>query len=402
MKADQIPQFGVMQGVKVLSSGAGYAGPFAATLMGEQGADVISLEPPNRPENSRSDDLAWAVEHRNQRAMTLDIPSAEGREVFKRLIRWADILIESSKGGTFAKWGLTDEVLWSYNPKLVIVHVSGYGQAGVSEYVTRPGYDGIAQAFSGYMHWNGEDDGEPLRTKPYAADFVPPLHAAFIAVAALRRAEQTGVGESIDLAQFETMVRIQYSYLVNALNGGRVFTRTGNRESTMSVYGLFRCADGGHIVAMIAGRPMWAKALPLLGLSDDPDFAEVRVSFLPGTPQARKADAAVTELCSKHSALEVEKMFNAAGVSCSRVFSPEEMESDPHYQLRETLRLWTDPDTGKEIKVPNIVPPMAVNPTQIWRGGPAFNADTDDILDELGYSGTERKALYSAGACKQP
>lgn len=402
MRADQIPQFGVMQNVKVLSSGAGYAGPFAATLMGELGANVIGVEPPNRPENARAEALSFAVEHRNQRAMTLDIPSPQGLRVFKRLIQWADIFIESSKGGTYSKWGLTDEVLWSHNPKLVIVHVSGYGQAGVPEYVTRPGYDGIAQAFSGYMHWNGEAGLEPLRIKPYAADFIPPIHAAFVAVAALRRAEQTGIGESIDFAQYETLVRLQFMYLTHALNGGRKIERSGNRESGMSVCGVFRCADEKYVSTLISGKPMWSKAIPLLGLSDDPEFAEIPISLVPNSPAALRAESAVADLCSRHTAAEVEEKFNAAGVACARVFSPQEMETDPHYAARETITTWHDEFLGKDIRAPNIVPPLSVNKNRIWRSGPPFNADTDDILDELGFTGSEKGELYESGACKAP
>lgn len=147
------PDFGVLDGLKVVHSATNMAGPMGATMLADHGADLIWLENPRIPDTSRSGiPLTVEIERRNCRTLALDIPSPQGREIFKKILEDADIYIEGWKPGTLAKWGLSDDVLWSWNPKLVIVHVSGYGQSGDPEYYTRGGYDAIGQAASGFMN----------------------------------------------------------------------------------------------------------------------------------------------------------------------------------------------------------------------------------------------------------
>jgi len=402
VKRNEIPDFGVMRGINVVCTGAAYAGPAAATLMGEIGANVIHVENV-AGDMARSIPSGWALEHRNQRCMSLNLQSEGGRDVFHRLIAMADIWIESSKGGTYSNWGLTDEFVWTINPKLVIVHVSGFGQTGVPGYVRRPGFDGIAQAFSGFMFWNGESPSSPpQRVKPFIADFVPPLYAAFAALAALNNANRTGRGESIDVAQYEVMVRLQNLYLQDALNGGRVAQRTGNQEEAWGVYDSFRCKDGRDLLIMINGPAMWERALPLLGLADDPDFHRSIVMAFRSEPAAEKADRAVARFCAERSCGDAERELIEAGIACSRIFSPDDMLDDPHYRARETLTSWHDEIRGQSVRGPNIVPKYKLNPTRIWSSGPAFNRDTVDILGELGFDTDEREALFAASACSRP
>jgi len=399
MKSGEIPTFGVLQNTNVLCTGSGVAGPFAATLMAEIGARVIHVEHTNGGDAVGRTSTAWDLDHRNQRCMTLNVASDRGREIFLRLGQWAEIWLECSKGGTFARRALGDEQLWKVNPALVVVHFSGYGQHGVAEYVGRPGYDGVAQAFSGYMHWNGPSGGQPTRVKPYMADFVPALFMAFSAVSALHQARRTGVGESIDLAQYEALVRIQSSYLQNALNAGRVERLTGNKEAAWSVYDVFRCADGESVVVMILGAAMWQKAIPMLGLAGDRDFEQPMAVARRPSGAAEKADLAVAKFCGSRPSAQVERELNAAGITCACVLSPTDMVTHPHYKARETIIEWYDEQNGRVTRGPNVVPKYAKHPARVWRGGPAYGSDTDDILSELGYESAEKDEIYQAGVC---
>lgn len=162
MKSTEMPKFGNLQGIKVLSIGSAIAGPFVGTLFAEQGADVIYAESTISPDMFRMFGDVFTVEHRNQRSITLDVPSPGGRRILARLLEKCDLLVENSKGGTWAKWGLTDDVLWKINPKLVIAHISGFGQTGDPAYISRGSFDPIGQAFSGFMAINGEPDPAPL------------------------------------------------------------------------------------------------------------------------------------------------------------------------------------------------------------------------------------------------
>jgi L-carnitine CoA-transferase len=405
MKTEDIPQFGVLQSLRVLSAGSAISGPLAMGLMAELGAQGIHVENVAIPDSMRDSSWAFfALEHRNQRHIALNMNTDSGRDVFARLLSWAEIWVEASKGGTMARWGLSDEDVWKINPQLVILHVSGYGQSGVDEYVQRPGYDGTAQAFSGYMTWNGyADPSPPLRAKPYTADYVGAVFAAFAALAAVLRARETGVGESVDLAQYEVLVRLQGNCLVDFLNYGRMTPRSGNREAGWSVYDTFRTSDNEDVLIMIVGPTMWARAISFFGLQADsdmpgPDYGSVA----PDSPAATKMEARLTEYFANRTADEAVRELGAAKLTVSKVYGPENMIEDPHYIARETLTEWYDHVEDRVLKGPNIVPKFSRHPTQIWRSGPAFGEDSDDVLVELGYSDAERKELYNANVSWDP
>lgn len=168
-----LPQFGCLQGIKVVHATASMAGPFAAQLLADYGADVIWLENALAPDLSRTAfNYGMEAERRNQRNLALNIPSPEGKEIFLSLVKDADIFLESSKTGQWEKWGLSDDVLWGVNPKLVICHVSGFGQTGLKEYTSRPSYDMIAQAFSGFEAANMNPETPPYAVGPYAGDYL--------------------------------------------------------------------------------------------------------------------------------------------------------------------------------------------------------------------------------------
>lgn len=403
MKTNEIPSFGTMRGVRVLSVGTNIAGPVAATLFAEQGADVIQVESALSPDMFRTMGKAWAIEHRNTRAMALNTRTPKGEEVLKRLLKTSDVLIESSKGGTWNKWGLTDEVLWELNPKLVIVHVSGYGQTGDPEYVSRGSFDTIGQAFGGFMAVNGMPEPlPPLPVKPYTCDYVTALFAAFSAAMALYRARETGEGESIDLAQYETMARIQGNFLVDALNGGKQPERTGEYGNTLTIMpNVMRCGDGNYVSLGIGGAAVCKRLEDLLGLTGDPDFESPHAGFKKADgPRAQKAYDAMVKFCSERSAEEVNNELNAIKVPCSVIMTFEMMRTNAQYQARKTLIEWDDPIQGEGFMGVAPIPTFKRNPGQVFRGGPTYGMDNEDILAELGYGESEIAALYEEGTIK--
>ena len=198
------PKFGALSGLKILDSGSNIAGPFAGGLLSEAGATVIHFEAPKKPDNQRGW-YGYPQNHRNQLSMVADIKTEEGREIFLKLIKWADIWVESSKGGQYDRLGLSDEFIWSINPKLAICHVSGYGQTGVPEYITKASYDAAGQAFSGYMSLNGIEYA--LKTNPYLSDYVCGLTTCWSMLACYVSTTLTGKGESVDVSQYEVLGR---------------------------------------------------------------------------------------------------------------------------------------------------------------------------------------------------
>lgn len=397
MKRSELPQFGNMKGIRVITTGTNIAGPVAATFLAEQGAEVTHIESSKAPDMLRRMGRAWAQDHRNGRAMALNIPSPAGREIFLRMLSESDILIEASKGGSFDKWGLTDEVLWAANPRLVIAHVSGFGQTGDPAYIGRPSFDPIGQAFGGFAAVNGMPEPQPpYAAKPYTCDYVSALFTAMSVTMALFNAARTGKGESIDLAQYETMVRIQADYLMGGVNDGVQPPRTGVRGNTLqAVANMQQASDGKWVMTAFGGVGVMKNLERVIGLGDDPAFAEPHPSVqLRDADRAPKFIAAIGEFFASHTAREVCEIFDEAGVPCSPVMTYGDMLTNPQYVARETITQWDDPVSGGQIKGCCCVPRFRNSPSRIFRGGAAYGADTADILAELGYSDGEAEAFY--------
>ncbi|MDR2722079.1 MAG: CoA transferase, partial [Coriobacteriaceae bacterium] len=226
------PAFGVLDRVKIVYSAVELAAPKACDLMADWGADVTWLENTGAGDTIRDTPWIKQAERRNQRSVSLNYFSEEGKEILFKMIKDADIFIEASKGGTYAKKGVTDEVLWEHNPKLVIVHVSGFGQEGEPAMVNRAAYDLTVMAYSGYMCQNGTQE-QPMNPGPYAGDYFNTLMIASSTLAALYRAQKTGKGESIDLAMYETLLSIGQYYLVDYLNADVIWPRPGARNQNL-------------------------------------------------------------------------------------------------------------------------------------------------------------------------
>jgi L-carnitine CoA-transferase len=400
-KTNDVPKFGMLSGLKVFSTGTVVAAPYATSLFAENGATVIHAESAVAPDTCRAIKYAWNQEHRNELGMALNIPSPEGKEIFFKLCRWADIWIESSKGGTYAKWGLTDEVIWEHNPKLIIVHVSGFGQEGDPDYTCRAAYDAIGQAFGGYMYVNGmPEPNPPMRAVPYTCDYVTALNAAWAALAAYTKAQTTGKGESIDLAQFEMMTKIQLHYPMTYFQDGKPLGRNGNDDPKFAGYSVFKCKDGNYVfIGLVGGGPM-KRALPLLGLDKDPDFPAGIQLAVKGTPAGDKLNGAIQAFCDQYSADEVDKICMQNEVPCSTIYSLPMAEKNPHYIAREVFAEWEDPQYGK-VKGVNVLPRAKVNPPKIWRGAPLYGQDNDDLMKELmNLNDEEIESLYEKGVLK--
>lgn len=393
---NDIPEFGPLAGVKVINAATSIAGPIAAQMMAEWGADVIWIESPRGLDVARTS-MSGDQDRRNQRALCLNIPTPEGREVFLELIRDTDILIEASKGGQYDKWGLSDEVLWECNPALVIVHLSGFGQYGDPEYVQRPSFDAIAQAFSCFMNFNGFPDRPPVPAAPYIGDYLPGYLAVGSALAAMHKAKQTGKGDSIDLAQFEVLIRSQMRYPMEFLNKGQLVTdktRPGDRSDKFAAFGNYQCKDGNRVYISILGDKPFKAALKFFGLEYGSEEYPAGTIFSPvGTSAGNKLEARLMEYLASKTADEADKELTAAGVPVSVIMNYQMAVNHPHYQARNVFCEWENIQ-GKTVKGVKIVPDFKNNPGKVWRGLPSIGMDNDDILSEHGFSKKKIQDLY--------
>lgn len=397
--ASTMPEFGLLSGYRVIMIGLSVAAPFAGALFAEHGAEVIWIENPRAIDSSRvaRRSGAWQQDRRNMRSLSMDYVQGPGREVFLQLIETTDILVEASVGGRFAKIGYSDEVLWERNRGLVIAHISGYGQTGDPEYVSRGSYDPIAQAFGCAMRMNGLPGQPSAPAMPFPADYAAGMLAFGMANAALLKRQQTGRGESIDIAQFEAMMRLQANYPTDYYRYGLDYAKEGNHSLICALYGTYTACDGEEIYVLVLGAGVVPKTLSLLGLEYGSELFPEGATFIPvDTEAATVLEDAFAQYLSTHTAAEVEAAFAAEGIPCSRLMDYETARTHPHYVARGVITDWEATDGETRIPGVKVVPEVAGFPGQVWRGAPTVGMDNDEILAELDVPADVQEAMYAA------
>ena len=383
--------FGPLRDVKILSTGTLIAQPFAAHLAAAFGAEVIQVEHPSGTtdpwrrldDRMRGDGAAevatcFVQERRNAFYITLDLCASEGRELFLRLLRTCDIWMESSKPGTFAKWGLTDEVVLEANPALVVTHVSGYGQVGHPDYLGRASYDMIGQAFGGLMHLTGFPDPEPpVRAVPYTGDYISALFALWASLAAYIYSQRTGKGQVVDVAQFEAVHQILGGTMVQYFNQGVVRQRTGNKSPTFQPYDVFRGMDGWVVLGALG--PIFDRTCRVIGV-DSEKYAAAATDLT--SELGVEFDAHLRSWIGVRSTREVVHAFNAERIPCCPVMSSEDIAHDPHYEARGVHIEWDDVQVGR-VKGTGPAPRFSLTPGRIWRGSVPTGYDNDLIYRQV-------------------
>ena len=330
-KKTDIPNFGPLNGVRVVHCSQSLAGPFAASLMADLGADVIWVESAVGQDVSRiAPGMAAQLDRRNMRTIKLNVNTPAGKEVLLRLVREADIFLEASKPGQYKKWGLTDEVLWGENPQLVITHISGFGQWGDPDYVRRASYDPIAQAFSGVMYMNGLPGRRSAPAEVSISDYYTGYMAAFASLAAYISAARTGKGDSIDVSQYESTLRCEAGWPLDIWNdSGRPFVQGKGNNGNVG-FNSYMCSDGREVYMVIIGPALLKRLMALLDLPyNEGVFAGCINNVKEGTPAGEVLEKATVDFCASRTSAEAEKAFAEAGLPCSRILSHMEMLDHP-------------------------------------------------------------------------
>jgi len=386
-----LEQFGPLQGVRILSTGSLIAQPYAATLAAEMGAEVIQVERPGEgdaawrhlgrqlPTKDGKGKVAttWIQERRNEFYVTLDLSQPEGRDIFLHLIKACDLWMESSKPGSYAKWGLTDEAVLQANPKIVIAHVSGYGQTGHQDYLGRASYDMIGQAFGGLMYQTGFPDPEPpVRANPWTADYITALFCLWSSLAGYIYAQRTGKGQVIDVSQFESIHRLLSGTMVEYFADGFTRGRSGNKATAFQPYDAFQAQDGWVVVGAV-GLAVFSRVCHVLGLDpNDPHWQKASTDI--NSPEGIEFDALLRGWIAERTAQEVVETMNAAQVACCPIMNSKAMADDPHYRARQVHVEWEDGQVGK-VKGTGITPKFSLTPGKIWRGSVPVGYDNEKI-----------------------
>lgn len=395
------PEFGPLSGVRVVFSAMEIAGPFSAQMMAEWGAEVIWLEGTSYGDTIRVQKNYSQYFRRNLHSLSINIFSEEGKEAFLKLIETADIFIESSKGPSFERKGLTDELLWEHNPALVIGHLSGYGQYGVEKYMKLPSYDHIAEAFSGYLMQNGDVD-QPIPPYPYAGDYFTGFTMLSSCLAALYKAKQTGIGESIDVAMYESLLCVGQYYMIDYFNEGKLYPRQKNGKDPMCAgVGVYKCSDG-HIVMDLVGWKQVKGLLTVMGedhILGKGDYPEGTQMILGETSHAQYLEEKFDAFFAQKTVEEAETLFAQLAVAGTKVLGPQDLESKDQYIARENFIEWESMD-GNSVKGINTIPKFKKNPGKVWRAMPHRGLDSETILSEIGYSEEKIQELVDNGIVK--
>jgi crotonobetainyl-CoA:carnitine CoA-transferase CaiB-like acyl-CoA transferase len=391
---------GPLAGIKVVEAATLFAGPLAATYLGDLGADVIKIEHPDRPDASRghgpSKDgigLWWKTIGRNKRTMTLDLSSPLAHDVFLDLIGDADVLIENFRPGTLERWGFEPTLLLDRNPRLVIARVTAFGQFG--PYSRRPGFGSLAEAMSGFAAITGEPDGPPTLPPFGLADGISALACAFAVTAALRERDRSGTGQVVDLAIIEPILAMLGGQITAYDQLGYVQPRVGNRSVNNAPRNVYRSRDGQWLAVSSSSQSIAERLLRLVGR---PDLVE-QPWFASGHGRAEHAaelDDAVAGWIANRDADEVTKLFAEMQAAVAPVYDVRGVMSDPQYTALETVVRVPDDDFGP-LAMQNVFPRMSRTPGEIRWTGRAHGADTDEVLGELGYDADRLARLRAAG-----
>lgn len=387
-----------LSGIRVLDLGRFVAGPFCAVLMGDMGAEVIKIELPGRGDDTRSHGVIVNGEssyfvgmNRSKKSLTLDLKSEEGKEIFRRLVRQADVIVENFRPDVMRKLGLQYEILREINPAIIYCGISGFGKDG--PYALRPSFDFIAQGMSGLMSVTGFPDRDPVRVGIPISDFVAAIYAAYGILAALVARQRTGQGQEVQISLVDGMVSLLSFQADKYFGRGEVPERGGNDHGVTSPYGTFKALDG-YINIAPAGDLMWERLARALGREDliqDPRFLtnDLRCQH------RMEVNQIITEITSKRTMADWIEYLNKAGVPCGPIYNVPQTFADPQIRHQEMV-LELEQPSGR-VKTLGFPLKLSRTPAALHRPAPQLGQHTEEILANLSYSAAQIKDLRDRG-----
>jgi len=378
---------GVLDGIRVLDFGRYIAGPYCAALLGEFGADVIRVEKREgsedryqAPVTATGDGALFLQMNRNKRAMTLDPMMAEGREIVRKLVRTADVVVANLPPQTLTAMGLDHASLVAVKPDIILTTVSAYGRGG--PYSSRVGFDGIGQVMSGAVYMTGEPD-QPHRAQVAWVDFATALHCAFGTMAALMARERTGEGQVVEGALLATAVTLTNALLIEqaVIKADRI--PTGNRGQTAAPVDIFRTKDG-FIIVQVIGQPLYERWAALMGEAHwltDPRFKDDISRGNHGELISQR----MAHWCAQRTSAEALETLGAAKIPAGEVLRPQQTLDDPHIQAMNFFQATEFPGIPRPAPLAKVPVFLSRTGGSIRRRPPTLGEHTEEIMGELGY-----------------
>jgi crotonobetainyl-CoA:carnitine CoA-transferase CaiB-like acyl-CoA transferase len=390
-----------LHGLTVVDASTLFAGPLAAMILGDYGADVIKVEHPAKGDPARghgpSKDgvpLWWTMLGRNKKAVTLNLSAAEGAAVARKLLSKVDVLIENFRPGTLERWGLSPETLQEANPRLIIARVTAFGQQG--PYRDRPGFGTLAEAMSGFASITGPADGPPTLPPFGLADGIAALTCAQAIMTALYSRERTGRGQVIDVAIIEPMLTVLGMQAMAYDQLGQIQQRHGNRSVNNAPRNTYRSRDGKWLAISTSAQRIAERVMRLVGRDEvigEPWFA----SGVGRAAHADLLDTYVGDWIAQRDAAEVVEAFTQAQAAVAPVYDIADVFADPQYQALDSVTAVDDPRLGP-VRMPNLLYRLSDTPGAIRWSGRQLGEDNHHVLGTwLGLPDHELESLREKG-----
>lgn len=390
---------GPLVGLRVLEISTMMAGPYAATLLGDLGADVIKVESP-RGDDSRhlgpslgGERSAFLSLNRSKRGVVLDLHTAGAQEVFARLVATADIVITNVREPALSAMGLDYGSVRRHRDDVIWIGVTAFGADG--PYAGRPGIDFLIQGYGGLLALTGEPDGDPVRVTVPLIDALTSTLVATAALAALRSRSVDGRGQRIDISLLDALIHAQAAGLGSYLITGEETPRTGNRSHYFAPSGAYGTRDGRHVVITCPSERFFAKLCEALDVDwlDDPRFASIPQRM----DHQDELDSVIDERCRQFDSAELIERLTAADVLVAPINGVADVAEDP--QVRHNgMIVEVDNEKLGPIRVTGVPMHFHGTPASVTQGPPLFGEHTGEILDELGYDHERIAQLVDEGS----
>ena len=374
-----------LEGLRVIELGQLLAGPFSGCMLGYFGAEVIKVEPPggdpirNWRELKDGTSLWWRSLARNKKCISLDLKTAEGRDLVKQLLKSADIVVENFRPGVLEGWGLDPQSLQADNPDLIYARISGYGQSG--PYAGKAGFASACEAISGFRYVNGFPGQAPVRPNLSLGDTISGLHAVLGILMALRAKDRGDGGQVVDVALYESMFNLLEAVVPEYDGANLVREPSGTTVTGIVPTNTYKCADNKYLVIGGNGDSIFTRLMTAVG-RDDMATDSKYSSNAQRVEHEAEIDRVLSDWCASQPLVEAMAILEQHRVPCGPVYSVADMMSDSHFQQRglfEQVEI-----NGQPLKIPAIMPRLQNSPGGTEWPGPEVASHTDEILQGLG------------------